>query len=508
MTSTSISNVTYDLSPDASDALDAFLRDLITTVHSATPCDKDVVGDAVRQLYQAANLDPPAIIWCDSPVQLPVMPLVLQAALFHDRKQLIERFLGTELFSTLAAQLNANDNKAQWSNSRRLMDSKRSQSLHERVLSRIVLLERFNRVFAASVQNRLAISYALSVVSQAHTDINNRLTSALRNELNPCTEVLLGRIAEELGNLLELEGRFGWRLDQEQGGFIRSFLRELPFNTRSLQVHAHKDKVPWLDRGWLFEDPQSPVVETPEQVELLPVARDALIDYFSTWCGWPSLRILARLEFANRFLNPGRLRKQDESMLRMWWHLATGSPAYLCQDSVCFISERPAKLEVDGQNRWHHDSQAAVKFRDQFSIYAWHGVSVPGDLIEHPEKITVERIEQEENAEIRRVMMERYGLSKYILDSGAQIIHQDQYGTLFRKDHRVDQDDFDDGIKVRNTRRTRRMRQDENINALVMVRLINSSPEEDGTFKEYFLRVPPNMKTARPQGSPHFVNEF
>jgi hypothetical protein len=30
-----------------------------------------------------------------------------------------------------------------------------------------------------------------------------------------------------------------------------------------------------------------------------------------------------------------------------------------------------------------------------------------------------------------------------------------------------------------------------------MVRVKNSTPEPDGTYKEYFLRVPPTIKTAR-----------
>ncbi len=38
------------------------------------------------------------------------------------------------------------------------------------------------------------------------------------------------------------------------------------------------------------------------------------------------------------------------------------------------------------------------------------------------------------------------------------------------------------------------MRRDEPI---VMVEVLNSTPEPDGTRKTYFLRVPPTMRTAR-----------
>jgi hypothetical protein len=30
-----------------------------------------------------------------------------------------------------------------------------------------------------------------------------------------------------------------------------------------------------------------------------------------------------------------------------------------------------------------------------------------------------------------------------------------------------------------------------------MVKVANSTPEADGSFKDYFLRVPPNMERAR-----------
>jgi hypothetical protein len=105
-------------------------------------------------------------------------------------------------------------------------------------------------------------------------------------------------------------------------------------------------------------------------------------------------------------------------------------------------------------------------------VYAIHGVRVPADVIENPASVTVERIERETNAEIRRVMIERYGQARYLVDSGAQQIHADDYGTLYRKEIPGDE-------------------------PLVMVKVVNSTAEPDGSFKDYFLRVPPLMERAR-----------
>jgi len=137
----------------------------------------------------------------------------------------------------------------------------------------------------------------------------------------------------------------------------------------------------------------------------------------------------------------------------------------------------------------------------------WHGVRVPAHVIERPSKITAREIDEEKNAEVRRVMIERYGQAKYLKDSGAELVHQDECGVLYRKDLAGDE-------------------------ALVMVRVLNPTPEADGTlseaeareafgdamvdanltvmrrigfiargtrprFKDYMLRVPPDVRTAR-----------
>jgi hypothetical protein len=70
------------------------------------------------------------------------------------------------------------------------------------------------------------------------------------------------------------------------------------------------------------------------------------------------------------------------------------------------------------------------------------------------------------------LMIERYGPSRFILDSKAKVIHQDEFSTLYR-------------VPL------------ENDEPLVMVRVVNTTPEPDGSHKEYFLRVPPVMRRAR-----------
>jgi hypothetical protein len=111
-------------------------------------------------------------------------------------------------------------------------------------------------------------------------------------------------------------------------------------------------------------------------------------------------------------------------------------------------------------------------WRDGSALWAIHGVRVPAWLVMDPGRLTIARIQSEQNAEVRRIMMERFGFDRYIADSGALPIHADACGTLYRCE--LDGDE-----------------------PLVMVRVKNSTPEVDGQSKFYTLRVPPDVTTAR-----------
>lgn len=152
---------------------------------------------------------------------------------------------------------------------------------------------------------------------------------------------------------------------------------------------------------------------------------------------------------------------------------------------------RPAILIED--DRLHSAAGPAVSWPHGDSYWFWHGVQVPGLVIDHPEQITVAMVAEERNAEIRRIMVERYpgGAGKYLTDAGAKVIDRSD------PDHYV--------MGVRGGRLLwREMPDDE---PLVMVECVNSSPEPDGHFKIYWLRVHPQcrplvLRPGDPLGEP------
>ena len=147
-----------------------------------------------------------------------------------------------------------------------------------------------------------------------------------------------------------------------------------------------------------------------------------------------------------------------------------GGPRIM-HEKFCMVSDRPVRLMVDAQNRPHCEDGPFCAWRDGTALWAWHGTRVPAWLILHPERLTVGQIQQEANAEVRRVMLERYGFERFFADSGATPISADAFGTLYRVELEGDE-------------------------PLVMVKVRNSTPEADGSFKHYMLRVPPTMPTA------------
>ena len=174
------------------------------------------------------------------------------------------------------------------------------------------------------------------------------------------------------------------------------------------------------------------------------VAMYGVTDYFENEFGWrQSADLKAESQVAQ---NSG------------WW---------LPYPDICFVCERPSTLKLDEQDRPHSEYGQAIMYPDGWGIYLWHGVNVPEWLIRQPNKITPQKIMAEENVEIARIMLDRYGQDKFIREGGFNKVQSDQFGELYRIE-------FNNG--------------DEPI---VAVKVLDSS-----THREYFLYVPPHIRTA------------
>jgi hypothetical protein len=110
---------------------------------------------------------------------------------------------------------------------------------------------------------------------------------------------------------------------------------------------------------------------------------------------------------------------------------------------------------------------------------------VSQNLIEVPQTITVGGIEAERRPELRRVMIERYrdgdpiyGPAAFLLDAGATRLDYDEaFGTLWGRDVAGDE-------------------------PIVMVEVVNKTPEPDGSYGRYWLRVHPEIAASPGRGRP------
>ena len=98
-----------------------------------------------------------------------------------------------------------------------------------------------------------------------------------------------------------------------------------------------------------------------------------------------------------------------------------GGPRWMHKE-FCIVSDRPEVLTVDDQNRPHNDTGPFCRWRDGTALYAIHGVRVPAWVVLHPERITLDAIKAEPNAEVRRVMRERYGEGRYLAETKAVVV--------------------------------------------------------------------------------------
>lgn len=132
--------------------------------------------------------------------------------------------------------------------------------------------------------------------------------------------------------------------------------------------------------------------------------------------------------------------------------------------------------------RLHNDKYAALE-SDVENLYFWHGVLVPAFVVVRPDWITVKHIDTEDNAEVRRVMIERYkhdeeihGAAAFMRDAGGKRLDYDErFGTLWRREIKDDE-------------------------PIVILEVINSTREPDGHFKHYWLRIDPQIRPLMAEG--------
>lgn len=240
-------------------------------------------------------------------------------------------------------------------------------------------------------------------------------------------------------------------------------------------------------RFLVFDSPQACCIATPLFLKMLGRKDDRPLNeqaqeiyraYYAQdwWSSW-----VAFYRFGEKI--GVKFKPENAELLAAWERLTKACHWFFPFEHWCILSRRPTKVEIDQQGRIH----GGVEYVDGTGVWAHHGIRVPREAVRAPGWVTVKRIEDEKNSEVRRAYIEIYGTGKYLLDSGAEQLHRDEFGILYRKGD------------------------------IVSVRVLNSTPEPNGTlsaeqaleifgkarwwkpefagqrFKEYFLDVHPDL---------------
>lgn len=137
-------------------------------------------------------------------------------------------------------------------------------------------------------------------------------------------------------------------------------------------------------------------------------------------------------------------------------------------DKNIIFQDRPTVIRFDDEKRLHSDTGPALAYSDGVEVFIIHGVRVPREVVMEPDKITVEMINNERNAEVRRIMLEKYGFGRFLEQTpDVHFVSEDDFGQLYYHD----------------------METDNGTVRLYFVKVTNGSPEPDGSFKQYILTV-------------------
>lgn len=151
---------------------------------------------------------------------------------------------------------------------------------------------------------------------------------------------------------------------------------------------------------------------------------------FTSWCihrrwwwveeiSWVSTTYLGAIQLKKSDIEKWSRPLYDAFLSGVWI-------LYWTEDTLFWVAKPTVHTEKTERGRRLHKERSAAVESDIENLYFWHGVLVPAFVVVSPDWITERDIDTEPNAEVRRVMLERYGLDRYLL-SGQILDSMEEY---------------------------------------------------------------------------------
>ena len=145
----------------------------------------------------------------------------------------------------------------------------------------------------------------------------------------------------------------------------------------------------------------------------------------------------------------------------------------IAQQGVCRLCDRPVEINRDDRGWLHGEGRAALRYRNGVELHFWHGVEMAPEISRaDPDSITCLDITKQHTMVNRRILIERLGVERFVRRH-ATLMHEDDTGRLWAASFHRSRPEW------------------------AAVEVVNGTPEPDGSFRHYFLQVPPELETAR-----------
>jgi hypothetical protein len=392
------------------------------TALATTRIDPAAARRAVRELYGAFALPTPkAVICLDSPMACLIARGILVALLLHTSRRFpsfyvsfYDRNLAKYLCDDLGDPFSIRVWHAMWDQLRAQLGDAPWRALVA-LFRDVVEPYGFNPP-GHSLGDSLRVQVSDHLTPELHQQLTAGTLTALRQEIGRFKELIEAHIRYELGD--DANGR----REQAWGSYLQ---RELPLSNRMVSAsYAGGEEACWIAL-YEFAEHIGARYDTQSKREL------AAFKQYVLSCGWL---------YAFR--------------------------------SIVFVSDRPAEIHFDPEHRLHHAAGPAVRYRDGWGAYVWHGTAVPRWLIEGP--ITPEAIDRLTHFPARWAALQIYGLDRYLVARSSRLIAADE---LHGRPRRL----LEAAVAGRPFR---------------VIEVVNGTLEPDGTRRKFHLRAMPGDTPA------------
>lgn len=105
----------------------------------------------------------------------------------------------------------------------------------------------------------------------------------------------------------------------------------------------------------------------------------------------------------------GGVDLKEHANYKYWENLTRYGGVRWTSEDFCIISDRPVSIDLNQSNQLHNEEGPAKLYNDGLSLWYIEGVKVTKQIVMEPDTLKVEDILKEDNEEVRRICIMRYG---------------------------------------------------------------------------------------------------